>query len=373
MAGAGGQRGAAILSLVLILSALAGAGMLRHLEWRAARDMEARAHTAGAVFAQWFRAAHHLAQSEDTHYRDLVAAHGGASIPSSALRSAGLAPAWMPDETDAGQALHLGVIDDGHGVPMAFALASPRGPLSDLYLERFVDGAAANRVGDVAGPGREAQGMRWQSAIERVVGRPLGPGELFATADAGIAHDRRVLYRREQPGRSGLSRMRTPLAFTNGAGISDVGELQARRVELSEGLSAGALRANGTLVAGSARVAGDVRAQHAEGGDLMVHNALSGSQWNAATLAAGGLGVTQELAARSATFSGEVLVANELAVYRDLGAQVVRGAGVRSERVDAWGASGRLAASSGVTAQHSAGDRATFSGRVRVTQTCAGC
>ena len=119
-----------MMTFALVLTALAGAGILHSLETRAARDMESRGRAAGALFAQWFRATHHLAQSEEAHYRNLVALHGGVRIPSSAIRSAGLIPGWMSIRTDAGQTISLGSIDDGHGVPMAFAVATPRRALS---------------------------------------------------------------------------------------------------------------------------------------------------------------------------------------------------------------------------------------------------
>ena len=260
----------------LLLTALAGAGMLRALEGRTKQDVEAQAHAAGAVFAQWFRAAHHFTQSEEEHYRTLVASQGGVLVPGDALRSAGLAPDWLPARTDAGQTIALGVLDDGRGVPMAFALASPTRPLSALHLESFVAGAAANRVGDVAGPGRAARATRWRAAIERVLGRPLERGELYATADAGIAHDRRVVYRREQPGHAGRSRMETALVFGADAGISDVGDLDARRAELAEGLTVGTLRAGGGLVAQRARVRGEARAPSAEGHDDCWRGVLGG-------------------------------------------------------------------------------------------------
>ncbi len=357
----------------LLLTALAGAGMLLDLERRSARDMEARAGAAGALFAQWFRAAHHLAQSEEAHYRNLVALHGGVSVPGARLRRAGLVPAWMPGRTDAGQALTLGVIDDGRGVPMAFALASPEGPLSALYLESFVAGAAANRVGDVAGPGREAQATRWQRAIEQVLGRPLEPGELYATADAGVPYDHRIVYRRAQPGRAGQARMETTLAFAGDAGISAVGELDAQRAGLAEGLRVGTLRAGGGLATRSASVEDEVRALHLGGQSVAVDGVLSASRWDSGPLGAGSVTVETELSAHAAAATGAVAAPGTLAIARRLEATSVRGATMMSERLEAWGSPGRVEASGGVEAYYSAGERAAFRGRVTVTRWCAGC
>ena len=369
----GRQGGAAMVLCVLLLAALAGTGMLWSLEARAVKDLEARARAAGAVFAQWFQAAHHLAQSEEARYRDLVALHGGVPIPAAVVRSAGLAPAWMSARTDAGQAITLGVIDDGRGVPMAYALATPARPLSALYLESFVAGAAANRVGDVAGPGREAQATRWQGAIEQVLGRRLGPGELYATADAGIAHDRRVVYRRAQPGRPGQSRMETSLVFGGGAGISDVGELDTARAELAEGLTVGTLQTRGRLDAQRASVEGDVQAPHLEGRGVAVRAALAGSQWNTGRVGARSLVVETELAASGAEASGTVFAPDTLVSDRGVEAAALRSSRAMSERLDAWGASGRLGASAGVDALYSVGERAVFRGTVTVTRECAGC
>lgn len=357
----------------LLLTALAGAGMLWDLEGRARQDMEARARTAGAVFAQWFQAAHHLAQSEETHYRHLVALQGGVLVPGDALRSTGLVPDWLPVRTDAGQTIALGVLDDGRGVPMAFALASPVRPLSALHLESFVAGAAANRVGDVAGPGRETQATRWQGAIERVLGRPLERGELYATADAGIVHDRRVVYRRVQPGRAGQSQMETALMFGSDAGIADVGDLDARHAELAEGLTADTLRAGGSLVARSASVEEEVRARHVEGRGVAVRGVLAASHWNSGTLEARRLAVETELGARGATATGAVTVPGDLVIGGSMEATTARSPGVMSERLQAWGAAGRVGASAGVEALYSVGERAVFDGRVTVTEGCAGC
>ena len=44
-----------------------------------------------------------------------------------------------------------------------------------------------------------------------------------------------------------------------------------------------------------------------------------------------------------------------------------------SERVEAWGAPGTLAASGGVEAHYSVGERAVFNGTVTVTGECMGC
>ena len=362
-----------MMTSALVLVALAGAAMLWNLEVRAVQGMEARARAAGAHFAQWFRAAHHLTQSEEAHYRNLVTMHGALPLPSDSLRSEGLVPAWISARSDAGQTIALGILDDGRGVPMAFALATPTRPLSPLFLEGFVAGAAANRVGEVAGPGRPSRATRWQEAIERVLGRALQRGELYATADVGIAHDRRVLYRREQPGRAGVARMGTPLFFAEGAGISDVGDLNAQHAELSEDLTVGTLEAQGDLIAQSASVSGTVRTQTANGRDVEVRTSLDASSLGTGELIARNLLIETELASRTARASGAVTAPGDFATDEVLEASGARSDTLTSERIDVWGASGRLEAEGSVTAYHSVGERAKFDGRVTVTGQCSGC
>ncbi len=362
-----------MMMFALVLTAIAGAGILHSLETRAARDMESRGRAAGALFAQWFRAAHHLAQSEEAHYRNLVALHGGVRVPSSAIRSAGLIPDWMSIRTDAGQTISLGSIDDGHGVPMAFAVATPRRALSALYLESFVAGAAENQAGDIAGPGRNAPASRWQPAIERMLGRSLEPGELFATADTGIANDRRVVYRRAQPGRGGGARMETSLHFGDGAGITGVGELDALDAEVQEGLTVGTLRTGAGLIAASARAEGDVRTRLAESGDVTVNTSLNARYLHTGVFGAGSLSVETELSSHRVRSSGALSAAGTSVVNRDLVSLNARVANLAGERVDAWGASGTLEARNRVQARYSVGERAVFSGPVSVRHECAGC
>lgn len=362
-----------MMMFALVLAALAGVGILRSLETSAARDMESRGRAAGALFAQWFRATHHLAQSEEAHYRSLVALHGGVRIPSSAVRSAGLIPDWMSIRTDAGQTISLGSIDDGHGVPMAFAVATPRRVLSALYLESFVAGAAENRAGDMAGPGRNGPASRWQPAIERVLGRALEPGELFATADTGIVNDRRVVYRRAQPGRGGGARMETSLQFGDGAGITEVGELDAFDAEVLETLTVGTLRTGAGLIASSTRVEGDVRTRLAESGDVTVNTSLNAGHLHTDEFGAGSLSVETELSSPRVRSSGAVSAAGTSVVGRNLVSSGVRTATLAGERVDAWGASGTFEARNRVQVRHSVGERAVFGGPVIVQRECAGC
>ena len=368
------QHGAAMVFFVLALSALSGACLWWDLKARAVHAIEARGRASGAVFAQWLRAAHHLAQTEEARYRSLIGSSGGVAVVPATLRGAGLVPAWMPARTDAGQRITLGVIDDGRGVPMAFALASPTSALSETYRESFVAGAARSRVHDIAGVDREGQARRWRGAIENVLGRSLERGELYATADVGLTHDRRVLYRRAQPGHPGAAEMETALVFAGGAGISDIGGLAVLRAEVAEGLVVGtALRAGGSLVSDTAAVGGDVRVRHVEGQGLRVEAGLRTGHWNTAGVRAGGLAVRTELTAANAAVSGTVDGPGAFTIDRDLRATGVGGATLMSERVEAWRASGSLEVGGEVEAHYLAGEDAAFEGTVTVTGKCVGC
>ena len=279
----------------------------------------------------------------------------------------------MSIRTDAGQTISLGSIDDGRGVPMAFAVATPERALSAPYLESFVAGAAENRVGDIAGPGRNAPASRWQPAIERVLGRALEPGELFATADSGVANDRRVVYRRAQPGRGGGALMETSLHFGDGAGITGVDELDALDAEVRERLTVGTLRTGAGLIASSTRAEGDVRTRLAESGDVTVNTSLNAAHLRTGEFGAGSLSVETELSSPRVRSSGAVSAAGTSVVNGDLVALDARSANLAGERVDAWGASGTFEARNRVRARYSVGERAVFGGPVVVQGECAGC
>ena len=178
-------------------------------------------------------------------------------------------------------------------------------------------GAAENRAGDIAGPGRNAPASRWQPAIERVLGRALEAGEVFATADTGIANDRRVVYRRAQPGRGGGARMETSLHFGDGAGITGVGELDALDAEVQEGLTVGTLRTGAGLIAASARAEGDVRTRLAESGDVTVNTSLNARYLHTGVFGAGSLSVETELSSHRVRSSGALSAAGTSVVNRD--------------------------------------------------------
>lgn len=220
-----GQRGLTEVALMLVLAtlALAWGGYEAHRA-RAAEE-HARGAASGAVFASWMQAAHRRAQEEEAAYRAALVGDLGVAISIGGdLQAGGFAPAWLVTETTLGQRIELGVVDDGAGVPMAFAVAAPGRALSQPALEGFVAGAAEAGVVGIEALGSELGAETFsagrRAAIEDAIGRILGAGDLVAVADLAIAYDDRVLHRRAQPGRPYLSEMRTDLEFADpdGAG-----------------------------------------------------------------------------------------------------------------------------------------------------------
>lgn len=261
------QEGVSELVGVLILAALAGAWIAWESQQLAAQTQYARGRAAGGVFASWMLGAHRRAQEEGPFYETALGTVQGVAIAQATLETEGLVPAWLSRETILDQAIALGVVDDGAGVPMAFAVAAPGRRLSLRELQGFRAGAAAGGVVGVEALGTQLgaetfSGNR-QAGMEQALGRSLAAGDLAAVADLGIVYDERLVYRRRQPGREYLSEMLTELEFAAGSGIVDVGTVFSETWESSqdfvvgrEGAIGGDLLAG--LAGGSARVEGSV-------------------------------------------------------------------------------------------------------------------
>ena len=236
------RRGVSELVAVMVLAVLGLAWTAYELQ-RAAEAVEyARGRTAGAVFASWMLAAHRRAQEFEDAYRTALAGDIGVPIGIAAeLRAAGLAPGWLVAETVLGQRIALGVIDDGAGVPMAFAVAAPTRALTLPAAEGFRAGAAGGGVVGVEALGSELGAETFwggrRAAIEDALGRALASGDLVAVADLGIAYDDRVIHRRAQPGRAYLSEMRTDLGFADpdAGGPQPVAGIRVERDALGNG------------------------------------------------------------------------------------------------------------------------------------------
>ena len=230
------RRGVSELVAVMVLAVLGLAWTAYEVQRSAEAAEYARGRTAGAVFASWMLAAHRRAQEFEDAYR--TALGGALGVPigiATELQATGLAPAWLVAETVLGQRIALGVIDDGAGVPMAFALAAPTRALTLAAEEGFRAGAAEGGVVGIEALGSELGAETFsggrRAAIETALGRVLAADDLVSVADLGIAYDDRVIHRRAQPGRPYLSEMRTDLGFVDpdGGGPLPVAGLRVER------------------------------------------------------------------------------------------------------------------------------------------------
>ena len=167
--------------------------------------------------------------------------------------------------------------------------------------------------------------------------------------------------------------METALHFGHGAGITEVGEIDALDAEVQERLTVGTLRTGAGLIASSTKAEGDVRARLAEGGDVKVNTSLNAEHLRTDEFGAGSLSVGTELSSHRVRSSGAVSAAGTSVVSRDLVSLDARAASLAGERVDAWGASGTFEARDRVRARYSVGERAVFGGSVTVRGECAGC
>ena len=279
------QGGLAELAGVLLLAVLAGGWVALEAQRQAQATQYARGRTAGAVFASWMLAAHRRAQEEAAFYEAQLASVLGVPMTQAQLETEGLAPAWLARETMLDQTIGLGVVGDGAGVPMAFAVAAPARALSATELEGFRAGAAAGGVIGVEALGTELgaetfSGDRRRGA-EQALGRTLVDGDLAAVADLGIVYDERVVYRRQQPGRAYLSEMRTDLAFAAGAGVVDTGTVFSETWESSQAFLVGQDASVGAdLLAAEAGGRADIEAGLVQGDvTLSVTGPLTAETW----------------------------------------------------------------------------------------------
>ena len=234
------ERGIGELLAMLFLGVIGLTWAAIELDRRGVEVERDQAYASGALFAKWMQAAHVRAQEEwESYSATLSGGSLGVAMTPAEIRGDGLVPAWVMDETALGQTIRLGVVDDGVGVPMAFAVASPDPDrrVSSLAAEAFRSGAAGGGVFGIEEfsssddqwfelgaetfsvnvPGSTAPGR--EAAIEDVLGRALATGDLVAVADLAIVFDENVVHRRPQPGREYLSEMRTDLRFASDQGI----------------------------------------------------------------------------------------------------------------------------------------------------------
>ena len=377
------ERGVGELVAVIVLAVLGLAWTAYDATRRSERIEYERARAAGAVFASWMHAVHRRAQEAGPFFRSALALEPGVAIAQSDLVTDGFAPEWLTRRTILGQSINLGVVDDGGGVPMAFAVASPSRALSHSSAEGFRAGAAAGGVVGIESLGTELgaetfAGLR-RAGMEHALGRPLTDDDLVSVADSGVVYDERAVYRRRQPGREYLSEMRTNLTFAPAAGIRDGEVVHARRVD-----------ATGTFVVGRlADVSGDANAGNV-GGDAtfnaeLVHGENAAilalvrtPQWRiGGVLKAGRAQANRELraprvnAASSLDSASVLAVDDDVEVSRTLNGHAVS-AGVVSG-ADTGGFSGTIRGAARLDAAYGVADEFEVLGNVEVTERCYGC
>ena len=225
------RRGAAELFFVLLVAGLVGAALVSWQGWRQSELLRARDHHAGRVFAQWFLAAHRAAQT-------------GALAPGEVLtagelrrRRPDVVPAGLPGQLHNGASMTFGAVEDGAGWPMAWAVADTSPAVLAPARSAMREGALAAGLAAVA---RAGIGSQWASrpAVEAALGRALGAGEIYVTADVGIAFEFDALHRRRQPGHPELTRMATRLEM-GGHDIAGAGAYEGRALSLSAALRVG--------------------------------------------------------------------------------------------------------------------------------------
>ena len=416
----GYERGVTEITAVLMLSAFGLAWAVYDAQLRAEAEEYARGRASGAVFASWLLAAHRGAQESGDAYRAALAGDLGVAIDIAAdLQATGLAPGWLVTETVLGQRIELGVIDDGAGVPMAFAVAAPSRLLTLPAEEGFVAGAAEGGVVGIEVLGSELGAETFsggrRGAIEDAIGRTLASDDLVAVADLGIAYDDRVIHRRDQPGRPYLSEMRTDLGFADpdGSGPLPVPGMRVERDLLGNGgvvfgetmevsgpaTPAGAaafvvgravgdpdydvdgdgtvgMDVSGDVLADAAGGEGSIEANVVEGHQALRVEELGADRWRVnGTLVAGRARARQELtgvrvSADSTLAAGPVLaVEGELEATGEFEGRQIAASNAGSGTTSA----GTVAATATVHGDNASASELRLSGTLTVTGACFGC
>ena len=221
--------------------ALAVTVLTHHHRERVTAALAERDDAAGRLLAAWFLAAHRTVQ-EGTW--PLAPGTGGHELRAQDIA----APPGLKQD----RRIRLGLIDDGNGVAMAFAVFTPRGGEAVRQVRAGALEGGLSRLeeaGIASGPM-----ARHLPAIESALGSPLLPRALYVTADAGLRWRNGVLHRRPQPGRPWLNRMEGDLdaGFLS---IRDASAVRAGAVTSSLSGGAGSASVTGTLNAASLEVA----------------------------------------------------------------------------------------------------------------------
>ena len=301
------RRGSAELFAVVLLGTVAIMALTVWYASEIRRQTETQRMDTGAIFAAWTRAAHRATQEND--YAPVLAAGGGLLTPAG-LRAAGAAPLGLPEALK-GAAMTLGVIDDGNGVAMAFAILTPDRLEALPQIRTGISAAGITALERASGPAGPM--ARHRAAIEAATGAALDTTAVYVTADT-LPVTPHTLYRREQPGRPWLTEMNagldldehditgaTSLTATAATTMStalaaslliegavtapslaaknlDAARIQTEgRLLIAEGLIVGTLITPGAVTAAAATITGSLQAAGLDGGALAAQDVtLSG-------------------------------------------------------------------------------------------------
>ena len=261
-------RGAASLFAVFLLLALAAIWLAweARIEDRERRRALARSQGQGLALA--LASAHRASQVDASLHAENLAASGGAGYELTAGALAAHLPPGLPADRPG---LTLGILDDGGGVAMAFAVwetdDGPADAIDDLD-DAIREGALAAGLRALATRGDTGAMAGHLPAIEAVLGRAMAPGALYATADLALAYREHLLHRRAQPGRPHLTHMAQPLDFAAthaiaGAGTVSAGSTRSDTLAVSGDLSAAGARGNAGLRATGLTTLGPLRVEAA--------------------------------------------------------------------------------------------------------------
>ena len=264
------RLGAGALVAVLLLAALAGAGLAAHYAAQHAARQVASAFQAGRVFGEWVLATHRASQEHGFAAR--LEIESAFVLTPAALRSLGAVPPGLPSQVGRHASFTVGIMDDGRGGPgnlpapgsspvaMAFGVLEPARPEAAPALR---SGAIAAGLAALAEAGSAETAMAAHvPAIEGALGRPLAADSFYVTADAGLHYRDQVLYRRPQPGRPGLNRMETTLD-AGGNDVIGIADADGFTAAVSGDATAGG---SGSVTSDAA--AGDLEAGSMEAGSL---------------------------------------------------------------------------------------------------------
>ena len=384
------RRGAAAVFTMLLVVGMTASALV---VWHVADDAERRRLTAresGRAFGTWLQVAHAATMRND--YRAALAARpdGFAVAPSSL--------SGHPPGLRIPPGMTLGVMSDGTGVPMAWAVMK----VEEEERAAVRNGAFESGLADV-GVADGFQGAMTDrlAAVGLARGAAVPNGALFATADFAVPYEEDVLYRREQPGRPWANAMDATLEF-GGNDLLDAGRFEGQRATTVGGAeSRGEGSVEGDAIVGHATV-GEMEAAEVDAQTSMAVTGIvsagvarfarrvdAGSVRGNVRVDAGAIGTLGEVDAGLLVVGGSLdlaivpgvspsdgglltvngqLVGRELEVAGDLQAPATTARSLAAGTLDATGLSGRSVTATGAMF----GPSASIAGSMTVGS-CDGC